>query len=156
RQLGEQTRALEKCQEERDRSQARIVARQLAEAKFSTARSEQQAALNEQRQRTDAVGRLQEVQETLGPAKTTVETLEQSVTSKGGKQVQAKKDVRERRDNRKGLQQRANRVAAKLRALDDTHQLSIAQEELQKVQDIVQAIAAIKEYLADNPVPDKP
>jgi len=155
RQLEEQKHPLRSCQEERERSQGRIAARKLAEERHSRAEREQQAALDENRRRADAAKRLIEVENHVGPAKKKVEALEQTVESRLAKRAQLKADLSERRDRRQALQDRTNGVAAKLRALDDTDKLNVAQEDLQRAQEIANGVAAIRRYLAENPVPDE-
>jgi predicted nucleic acid-binding Zn-ribbon protein len=156
RQLEEETSKSRKLQEERERSQTRIAARKLAEERYSRAEKELQEALGEEGQRADAAIRLVEAQNAVGPAKQKVESLEQIVQSMEAKQVERKTDLSAQRDMRRALQQRAHRVAAKLRVLDDTDKLSVARKDLQHAHDIAQEIADIKRYLAENPAPDKP
>jgi predicted nucleic acid-binding Zn-ribbon protein len=156
RQLDKQTSELRARREERERSQARIAARKLAEERYTHAQKEQQAALGEEVQRAGAAKRVVEAEKSIEPARRRVETAERTVQSMVAKQVQRKTDLSERRDKRQGFQQRANRIAAKLRALDDKEKLSVAQKDLQSAQEIAHAVASIKTYLAENPVPEKP
>jgi DNA repair exonuclease SbcCD ATPase subunit len=155
RQLREQSKELRKCQDERERSQARLAARKLAEERYSSAEKENAAALEEQRQRTEAAKRLVESQEAVVPARRGVERFEQVVADSEGKQTQQKTSLGQQRDQQRALQQRANRAAAKLRAMDDLEKLTAARNALQRAQGIAQAVATIKTYLGENPIPEK-
>ena len=90
RQLIEQTPELRKCQDERERSQARIGARKLAEERHSSAVKEKTAASEEYRQRTEAAQRLVEAQNPLLPAQGRVDSCEQIVVELERKQAQRK------------------------------------------------------------------
>ncbi|MGO9597768.1 MAG: AAA family ATPase [Isosphaeraceae bacterium] len=155
RQLREQTSEMRKCQDERERSQTRRAARKLAEERFSSAEKENAAALEEQRQRTEVAQRLAEAQEAVVPAKRSVDSREQVAADLERKQTQQKTSLTQRRDQQRALQQRANRVTAKLRAMDNLEKLTAARDALQRAQGIAQAVATIKTYLVQNPVPDK-
>jgi hypothetical protein len=155
RQLREQSIALRRCQEERERSQARIAARMLAEERYSRAGKEHAAALEEQRQRAEAAQRLTEAQEAVLPAKKEVERFEQRVADLEKKLAGRKASLGQQRDQQRAMQQRVNRVTTKLEVLDNREKLSVAQNALQNAQGIAQTVAAIKAYLAQNPVPDK-
>ena len=155
RQLNEQTSELSKCQAEREHSQARIAARKLAEERYSSAGKEQKAAIDEHRQRSEAAQRLVEAQNSVAPAKRRVDASEQLVQKLVEKQSQRKTALIGRRDDQRDLQQRANRVAAKVRTMDDLDKLNVARSARDRVQGIAQAIAVIKTYLVQNPVPDK-
>jgi len=144
RQLREQSSEFRKCQDERERSQARIAARKLAEERYSNAVKEKTAALEEHRQRTEAAQRLVEARDAVLPAKRSADSLEQIVLALEGKQAQRKTSLSERRDEQRVSQQRANRVTAKLRAMDDIEKLSLARSTLQRAQGIAQAVAAIR------------
>jgi DNA repair exonuclease SbcCD ATPase subunit len=155
RQLREQSTELQKCQEERERSQARIAARELADERYTNAKKEGAAALEEQRQRSEAAQRLTEAQDAVVPARRGVEHFNRHVADLEGKQAQQKGSLGERRDRKRVLQQRFNRVTAKLRAMDDVEKLTAARNALQRAQGIAQAVASLKTYLLQNPVPDK-
>jgi DNA repair exonuclease SbcCD ATPase subunit len=155
RQLREQSSALRKCQEERERSQARIAARKLAEERYSGAGKEHATALEEQRRRAASAQRLTESQEAVLPARKEVERFEQRVADLEKKQAGQKASLARQRDQQRALQQRANRVTANLQVLDDREKLTVARNALQSAKGIAQAVTAIKAYLAQNPVPDK-
>jgi DNA repair exonuclease SbcCD ATPase subunit len=155
RQLREQSSEFRRCQEERERSQARISARKLAEERHSSAEKEQTAALEEQQQRTEAAQRLIEAQDAVLPAKRNVDLFEQIVQALVVKQAQRKTALSGRRNEQRVLQQRANAVTTKLRAMDDMEKLNIARNALQRAQSIAQSVVATKAYLAQHPVPDK-
>jgi predicted nucleic acid-binding Zn-ribbon protein len=155
RQLREQSSELRKSREVRERSQARISARKLAEERHSSAEKEQTASLEEQRQRTQAAQRLVEARIAVLPAKRKVDGFEQIVQALEGKQAQRRTTLSARRDEQRVLQQRANGVTAKLRVIDDMDKLNIARNALERAQSIAQAVAATKTYLAQNPVPDE-
>jgi DNA repair exonuclease SbcCD ATPase subunit len=153
-QLLEQKGKLQKCQEERVRSQGRISARKLAEERFANAEKEQKAANDERQQRADAAKRLTDAEKPVQPGKNKVETLEKEVHSMENKQAQRKEDLNDQRDQRRDLEQRKKRVAAKLRVQDDTENLYIAQKELKRAHEIAQGIDDLKKYLRENPAPD--
>ena len=156
RQLDERKGELRRRHEERERSQARIAARRLAEERHSRAAQELQGAMEEVRQRSDAATRLAEAANAVVPAKQNVESLEQLVQSMVATQARLKTDLGDRRERRRSLQRRANRVAESLRSLDDTEKLGAARQDLQRAQEIEQWVGAIKRHLAENPVPDGP
>lgn len=155
RQLAEQTRQLRQCQDERDRSQVRIAARKLAEDRYSQAEKEHREAIAEQKQRVDAAQRLTQAQSALAPAKSKVDSLKQAIEPLADKQRQRKAVLGERRDEQRGLQQRANRIAAELRAMDDADKLKTAQADLNRGKELAQTVASIKSYLEENPIPDQ-
>jgi DNA repair exonuclease SbcCD ATPase subunit len=155
RQLGQQTMELRNRQEELQRSQTRIGARRLAEEQNTNAVNEQKPALEEKGHRADAVKRLIEAENAVQPGKNKVDTLEQSLRSMEERQTKLRKDITDQRENRRALEQRANRVTAKLLALDDTEDLKLAQKELERVQEIAREVDAIKRYLREYPAPDK-
>lgn len=156
RQLDEQKSELRRRQEEQERSRARIAARRLAEERYSRAVQEQQGALEEARQRAGAATRQAEAANAVEPAKQKVEVLEQLVQSMVARHSRLKTELGERRERRQVLQRRADRVAAKLRVLDDAVKLGVARQDLQRAQEIEQGVATIKRQLAENPVPDGP
>jgi DNA repair exonuclease SbcCD ATPase subunit len=155
RQLREQSIELQKCQDERERSQARIAACKLAEERYASAKKENAAAVEEQRQRTEAAQRLTEAKRAVVPARRGVEHLEQLVEGLQAKRTERKASLGQLRDQQRELQQRANRVTAKLRAIDDLENLTAARNVLQRAQGIAQTVAMLKTYLVQNPVPDK-
>jgi predicted nucleic acid-binding Zn-ribbon protein len=146
---------LQRCQDERDRSQTRIVARKLAEERYSRAEKEHEAANDEERQRANAAQRLIEAQDALVPAKEALYTSEQAIKELEGKQAQRRTALSERRDEQRALQQRASHVAARLEAMDDMDRLNIAKSDLQRVEGISGSVDDLKRYVAQNPVPDK-
>ena len=85
RQLDEQTSELRRCQDERERSQARIAARKLAVERHSHAERELQAALDEHRQRAEAAKRLVDVQNALRPGQEERRYLRADRPAVGGK-----------------------------------------------------------------------
>ena len=101
RQLLEQTSEFRQCQDERERSQARIAARKLAEERYSSAEKEKTAASEEHRQRTEAAQRMVEAQNAVLPAKTNVDSCEQIVLEMERKQAQRKTSLSERRDEQR-------------------------------------------------------
>ena len=70
-------------------------------------------------------------------------------------QAQRKPALSEQRDDQRELQRRANRVAARVRAIDDLDKLNSARTSLERARGIAQAVADLKTYQARNPVPDK-
>ena len=154
RQRREQSNTLQKCQEERERSRARIAARKLAEERYASSEKENAAALDEQRQRTDAAQRLAGAQEAVLPAKRDVERFESLVSNVKKQHAARKESLGQRRDQQRAFQHRANHVAAKLQLIGDREKLTAARSALERAQGIAQTVAAIKTYLAQNPVPD--
>ncbi len=70
-------------------------------------------------------------------------------------QAQRKPALSEQRDDQRELQRRANRVAARVRAIDDLDKLNSARTSLERARGIAQAVADLKTYQVRNPVPDK-
>ncbi len=155
RQLCERTSELRKCQEERERCQARIAARKLAEERHSGAEKEQKAALDEQCQRAEAVQRLVDAQVALLPARQSVVESERAVEEFKRNEERTKAATSERREEQRSLRRRASHVAMKLRAIDDMENLIIARTALEQAESFTQAVAATKTYLIQNPIPDK-
>jgi predicted nucleic acid-binding Zn-ribbon protein len=155
RQLGEQTREFRRCQDERERSQARIAARKLAEERSSSAEKEQEAARDEHLQRSAAAQRLVEAQNAVPPARQSVDGFERIVTELEGREEPARKALSESREEQRSSRKRADRVAAKLREIEDLENLNQARAALERADSIARMIASTKTYLARNPIPDK-
>ena len=155
RQLSEQTSALNKCQEDRERCQGRIVARTLAEKTHAGALKEQAEAGHEQTQRSAAAKRLSEAQRAVEPAQQQVDSLGQDVESAAGRLDRLRADLAKERDKRQGLQARANRVTAKQNALRLGEQLESAQRDYERAKTVDKEINDIERHVADNPAPDE-
>lgn len=155
RQLDDQTRALQKCQQERELSQGRIAARSLAETQHCNAETEQVAALNEKQQRTDAANRLVEAEKAVAPAQEKFDLAAGDVKSAEQKCGKLRNDVVGLRDERRKLETRANRVASKLAALTVVTSLEAAKKEFEHAKTIDNEIKEIEKDLDDNPAPDE-
>jgi hypothetical protein len=154
RQLEAQKLELRKREEERELSQARIAARRLAEERHSRASRELHDSSEEQRKRSDAVARMAEAVNAIGPATQKVESLEHAVQSMVTEQTRLKTEAGERREGRRVLKQRTERVAERLRLAEDVGQLEIARQELLRAEEVTTEVDGIKRFLALNPVPD--
>lgn len=155
RQFGLQSRELSERQEEHLRSQTRIMARQQAVTDHASAVKERDAALEEQRLRAEAARRAIEDDNAIAPAQSKVEAAEQKVKATEHTQADRRRTLGQQREERRELQQRANRIAAKLRALDDSEKLNGAQDILNRARKLAEEIAEIEKYLSENPVPEK-
>lgn len=147
---------LQRREVERERSQARIAARKIAEERYSRALQELQNSLEEQRQRSEAVSRLTEATSSLGPATQKVDSLKHTVQSLEAKQTLLKTDLVEQRERRRVLKERAELVSQSLGLVDDLDKLEIARQELERAELVASDIDAITRFLAENPVPDGP
>jgi DNA repair exonuclease SbcCD ATPase subunit len=154
-QLADRTTELEKCQEERDRSQKRIAARRLAEERHSNAVKEKEAALEEQRLSQEAAQRLAEDEGAIQPAQTNVDSIGRLVQGATESLDQSRQQLGTHRDERRNLQNRANRIAAKLSALALGEQLELARRDYQRAKTIADEIDEIERYLAEHPAPDE-
>ena len=155
RQLGVQTGELQALREEHRRSQTRIGARQQAEKDHASAEKERTAALAEQQQRANTAQRCLEGENAIEPARKKMDEVGQGVKSAEEMRDQLRKDIGALRDQRRDLQERANHVGLKLRALQLVEQVAAAQREYGRAKDITQDIADIEKYMAENPAPDQ-
>jgi DNA repair exonuclease SbcCD ATPase subunit len=142
-------------QEERDRSQARIAARRFAEELHCNAVKEKENALEEQRQRKEATQRCLEDETAIEPAEKRVGELGKLVEKTEQQREKLRKELADRRDQRRDLQSQADRVAAKLKALALTEQLETARRDYGRVKEIADAIDGMDRYLAEHPTPNE-
>ena len=154
RQLDEQTSALQKCQRVRELSQGRIAARNLAETQYSNAEKEQMAALDEKQQRTDAANRLTDAEKTVAPAQKNFESASDDVKSAEHKCEKVRKEIARQRDERRGIENRASRVATKLAALTLAATVETARQNYECAKAIDRDINEIEKQIADHPAPD--
>jgi predicted nucleic acid-binding Zn-ribbon protein len=150
-----QERQLQECLEERERSQGRINARKIAEERFAHAKKEQETADQERQQRANAAQRLAGAADIAHKARTRIATLEEPVDTLEHHQRQRKADLNKLRGQRLELRQQATRADARLLALEAAENLKLAQKEVEDAQSLAAAISEIKNYIADNPAPDK-
>src|SRR5207244_12484038 len=68
---------------------------------------------------------------------------------------QHRKEIVTQRGKRQDFQERANRVAAKLRALALAEQLGAVQREIENAEAMAKEVRRIETYLADHPAPDE-
>jgi DNA repair exonuclease SbcCD ATPase subunit len=154
RQLRDASCAVQALREEYQRSQWRISERQQAEKDHSRAKDEYAAALHECRQRSAAVGRWNTDKKAIEPAEMKVRE-EQQYVERLKKQLQNVRDnLKKYRDQRRDLQECANRVTAKLGALALMEKLDAVTHELERANEITNDISEIERYLANNPAPD--
>lgn len=153
RQCAERAEALKRTQDERERYQARIAARKLAEERYANVGNELQSVLDERQQRADTARRLQDAEAALEPAKRRVEIEEQRVRDGEESQQKRKADLAALHNRQRNLQSQANAIAATLRAAADADKLKAAKEELQRASDAAERIAAFEKRHADHPVP---
>lgn len=145
-----------KCQQQRERSQARIAARALAEVQHTGAVAEQQSALEEEKGRADAAKRLKEAEDAVGPEEQKVESLAHSIQLLEAEQSRRRSELGGCRGTQRALKQRSMQITAQLTALDNADKLCTAQDDLRRAQDVVQRAAEITAWLSDHPVPDAP
>jgi DNA repair exonuclease SbcCD ATPase subunit len=155
RQLADQTRELQARREEYQRSQAHIEARRRAEDRQTFAVNELAASVQEHRQRAEAAQRCSDDEKAVEPAQTKVNTVGPRVIALEQKLGQLRKALGAHREQRGDLQDRANRVAAKLRKLVLAEQLTAAQRDCEHAQNLSQEIARIQRYFADHPALDE-
>ena len=155
RQQGEQTLDRTARQEEHQRSQTRILARQQAEQNHTVAQKELAAALEEQQQRTAVAERVLHDDRAVAPALQKVETVGQTVNIMKQKKAERRKEIANKNDTRRELRKREHRVIAKLGALDDVDRLATAQDIHNRARAIAQDIDEIEKYFAEKPVPEK-
>jgi hypothetical protein len=154
RQLREQTTKQALLRAERDQSQDRIKARQRAETDHAIARNELKAAQEEETHRADATKRCQDCEGEIEPTRNLVNDIARRVKLADDEQVRRHQAIASARNERRDLEERAERVAAKVLSLSLTHQLSAAQGDYEKAKSVDQDIAAIETFLEENPAPD--
>ena len=155
RQLEDRTSDQKTLREEHRRSQVRIEARLRAEKDHASAEKERTAALQEQQQRVEAAQRCLEDEDAIEPARKKLDEAGQGVKSAEEKREQARTDLAKHRDQRRDLQDRANRVATKLRAMVLAEQLVVAQREVDHAEAVTHEIAQMERYLIENPAPNE-
>jgi chromosome segregation ATPase len=155
RQLGLQTIERQMRQEELHRSQARLGARRLAEERNRSALNEQTGALEEQRQRSEAARRCDEDDKAIDPAQKKVHELRRLVEQMEQKRDKLREELAEHREQQRGLRERVNRIAGKLKALTLTEQLETARQDYGRAKKIADEINGIDLYLDEHSAPDE-
>ena len=155
RRWSEQTRESRRCEEERERCQFRIAARRLAEERYQNAKKERTAAIEEDRRRIEVVQRLAEAEKDVLPAKRSVDDFVQIMEKHKRTSDLMRQSLGEARKEQRILQQRADRVATKLKAIDNVDQIKVARAELERAESITREIDSTKNFLTHNPVPEK-
>lgn len=140
---------------EQKQSQTRIANRKHAEERYAAALKEQQAAAAELEQRQTAASSLVAAESALAPAKQKVAGAEQQQQALLESQTKLNTQRNQASNERRDLQQRANRVAAAVRSLDDEEKLKGARAALVSAQEIASEIETLKKHLADRPAPTK-
>ena len=154
-QLQKQTKVLEQIEAERQRCQARVAARNLAEQQHAAAIKELEAAQAESRDRADAFERCQLAERDITPARERVEILAQALKLLDDSQAELQRKLGLAREERRTAHLAAQQISLQLQAFDDCEKLAQAEHDLAQADELAASIDQLEKQLRESPAPDK-